>query len=408
MKPGLVRTEELLRRLGAPHHACGRIIHITGTSGKGSVAALVEAGLRAAGCRVGLYTSPALEHFTERIQLDRVPIPPARFAALMALVRPAVEAMVAEGHEQPTEFEVVTAAAFLYYQQEQPDWLVLEVGLGGRFDATTVVPAPVATAITNIGLDHIQELGSTHEQIAWDKAGICKPGVPCATGTAHPGALAVIAQVAADVGAPLHTIGPDTWRVVSFSPAGQVVDLQGERGWYRNVPLRMLGQHQAANAALALWLLERAGVGEEAIRQGFGSVVWPGRFELLQGVLLDGAHNEAKARALAAALREYFPGRPLVLVLGVLADKNVRAIAEQLVPPVRHVVVTTPVSARALPAQALALEVARLGREVTVIPDLPAAVKEARTLAGEEGLVVVTGSLYTVGPVRSFLRQNVH
>lgn len=408
MKPGLARTEELLRRLGDPHRACGRVIHITGTSGKGSVAALVEAGLRAAGHRVGLYTSPALEHFTERIQLDRVPISQERFAALMAQVRPAVEAMVAEGNEQATEFEVVTAAAFLYYHQERPDWLVLEVGLGGRFDATTAVPSPQATAITNISLDHVQELGPTYEDIAWDKAGICKPGVPCATGAAHPGALAVIRRAAAEVGAPLHTIGSDAWRVVSHSADKQVVDLLGERGWYRNVPLQLLGRHQAGNAALALWLLERAGVSEEAVRRGFGSVVWPGRFELVQGVLLDAAHNESKAQALAAALRDYFAGRPLVLVLGVLADKNVRAIAEHLVPLAVRVIVTTPVSARALPAQALALEVARLGQEVVVIPDVPAAVQEARTLAGDKGLPIVTGSLYTVGPARSYLRQNIH
>lgn len=407
MKPGLARTEELLRRLGAPHHDCGRVIHITGTNGKGSVAALVEAALRAAGCRVGLYTSPALEHFTERIQLNRQPIPPERFAALMAAVRPVVEAMVADGCEQPTEFEVVTAAAFLYFHQERPDWLVLEVGLGGRFDSTTVVPRPVATAITTVAIDHVAQLGESHEAIAWDKAGVIKPGVPCVTGALHPGALAVIAQVAAEAGAPLHVVPAEAWRVNSFAESGQVVELEGARRLYQDLHLSLLGRHQAANAAVALRLLEIAGIDEAAIRAGFGACVWPGRMEMLGGVLLDGAHNESKAAALAEALCAYFPGRPLVLVLGVLADKNVTGIARHLVPLADQVVVTTPANARALPAAKLAEEVARLGAHATVIPNLPTAVLEGRRLAAGGGLSVVTGSLYTVGPARSALRQNL-
>jgi dihydrofolate synthase / folylpolyglutamate synthase len=408
MKPGLERTIELLRRLGEPQRGCGRVLHITGTSGKGSVAALAEAALRAAGRRTGLYTSPDLGQITERIRLDGEPIAPADFARLVGRAGQAAGQMVGAGHEQPTEFEVLTAAAFRYYHEAGTEWLVLEVGLGGRFDATTAVHSPAATAITNIGLDHVQQLGPTHEAIAWDKAGILKPGVRCVTATAHPGALAVIEQVAAEVGAPLHPIGPDSAQVVRFGPEGQVVNLKGPDGWLQEVRLSLLGRHQAENAALALWLLTWAGVGEEAVRQGFASAVWPGRFELVEGILLDGAHSEAKAQALSGALADYYPGRPLVLVLGLLADKNVPAIVGILAPLARHVVVTTPASPRAMPAAALAKAVRAAGAEVTVLPAIPDALEQARRLSRPDNLIVVTGSFYTVGPARAYLKRNAH
>ncbi|MDB4894902.1 MAG: folylpolyglutamate synthase [Firmicutes bacterium] len=405
MKPGLERTQELLRRVGRPDRRAGRIIHITGTSGKGSVAAMVEAGLRAAGNRVGLYTSPSLERFTDRIQVDRREIAPEELAELAAEVQPHVEAMVAEGLEQPTEFEVTTVLAFLHYARQHIDWLVLEVGLGGRFDATTAIDNPVVSCITNIALDHTEWLGSTHEQIAWDKAGIIKPAVPCVTGTEHAGALEVIREVALANDSVLLEVGPADYQVISFGPAGQVVDLLGARGWYRAVELSLLGQHQASNAAVAVRVLELAGIGEDAIRSGLARVLWPGRFELLQvpggpTVLLDAAHNPAKCEALAGAVAAYFPGRPVSLVLGVLADKNVAGMARPLLGLADRIWVTTPESPRRLAAAELAAVCASLGRSVTVADAIADAVALALDASRPERLVVITGSFYTVGPAR--------
>lgn len=412
MKPGLDRTRRLLERVGRPDRHCGKVVHVTGTSGKGSVAAMVESALRGAGHRVGLYTSPSLERFTDRIQINRLNVPEERLAALIARLRPEVEALVAEGCEQPTEFEVITTAAFLYFAEEQVDWLVLEVGLGGRFDSTTVIEGPVVTCITNIGLDHTEWLGPTHERIAWDKAGIIKPATPCVTGTEHPGALEVIRSVALEQDAVLLEVGQGDHRVISFSPDGQVVDLLGARGWYRGVRLSLLGRHQAANAAVALRVLELLGLGEEAIRAGLGSVVWPGRLELLQAggrtVLLDAAHNEAKCQALAVAVSEYLPGRPVNLVLGVLADKDVRAMAQSVLKVAGGVWTVTPESPRALPAEELAEICRELGHgSISVAPSVAAGVDAALAGASPGGVVLITGSFYTIGPARRHLRLKI-
>ncbi|HLN61276.1 MAG TPA: folylpolyglutamate synthase/dihydrofolate synthase family protein [Symbiobacteriaceae bacterium] len=412
VKLGLERTQELLRRLGNPERKCGRIVHVTGTSGKGSVSAMVEAGLRAAGQKVGLYTSPSLERFTERFQVNRQDIAPDELADLITELRGHVEQMAAEGGEPVTEFEFTTALGFLHFARQRVDWLVLEVGVGGRYDATNVVGNTAVACITNIGLDHVEWLGDTEEKIAWEKAGIIKPAVPCVTGTEHPGALQVIREVALANDAVLTEVTSEDYRVVSYGPEGQVVDLYGARGWYEGVRLPLLGNHQAANAAVALRVLELCGVGEEAVRQGLGAVTWPGRLEVLAlpggpMVLLDAAHNPPKCEALAAAVRQYFPGRPVRLVLGALADKDVAAMARPLVEMAEQVWVTTPESPRKLPAADLAEVCRRFGRDAVVEPSIGAAVGLALEGARPGDLVLVTGSFYTVGPARQFVHARI-
>lgn len=408
MKPGLERTAELLRRVGRPDRQAGRIIHITGTSGKGSVSAMVEAGLRAAGHKVGLYTSPALERFNERIQINRVQIPDQELAALVGEVAPHVEGMVADGFEQPTEFEVTTVVAFLWFARQQVEWLVLEVGMGGRFDATTAIENPVVTCITNIGLDHTQWLGPTHEAIAFDKAGIIKPGVPCVTGTDHSGALAVIREVALANHAPLVEVKPEDWHVTQVGATGQLVDVLGARGWYRAMHLFLLGRHQVANAAVAVRILELAGIGEIEIRRGLAMVEWPGRMELFtidEGpmVLLDAAHNPAKCQALAEAVDEYFPYQSIWLVLGALADKEVAEMVQPLLDLAERVYVTTPKSPRRMEASELAEICRRFHDDVVVVEQVSDALKTAVGAAGRGDLVLVAGSFYTVGPARRIL-----
>lgn len=412
MKMGLDRTKELLRRVDRPDRRAGRIIHITGTSGKGSVAALVESALRAAGYRVGLYTSPSLEKFTDRIQVDRREIPEADLAAAVSEVAPHVAAMVAEGLEQPTEFEVTTVAALLYFAKCRVDWLVLEVGLGGRLDATTAAEAPVISCITNIGLDHTDILGNTHEAIAADKSCIIRPGIPCVTGTTHSGALAVIREAALANHADLIEVSQDDYAVERYGTEGQWVRLLGARGWYREVRLALLGHHQAANAAVAVRVLELAGLPETAIRAGFGHVVWPGRFEILRTpgmptIILDAAHNPAKCEALATAVADYFPGRPVTLVLGALADKNVRDMARLLLSLAGSVWTTTPESPRRLEAAGLADVCAALGHTARVEPSIPAVVDQALAASDPSGVVLITGSFYTVGPARRHLRTRI-
>lgn len=408
IKPGLERTRELLTRLGHPEREIPRVIHITGTAGKGSVSAMVEAGLRAAGFKVGLYTSPPLERFTERIQVNRREIGEERAASLIDTVRQHVSAMVAGGLEQPTEFEVITAAAFLYFAEQQVDWLVLEVGLGGRYDATNVVSSPAVTCITNIGLDHTEWLGKTHEAIAWDKAGIIKQGVPCVTATEHPGALQVIREVAQSQGAPLIEVTPADWQVVSWGLDGQVVDLKGARSWYRGLRLPLLGEHQAANAAVALRVLELAGADRAAIREGLAGLVWPGRMELMTAaggvpVLLDAAHNPAKCAALAAAVRRCFPERRILLVLGVLADKDAAAMIRPLLDLAARVWVAAPENPRALPAADLQALCRSLGAAAEAAASVPEALQAALREASPADLVLVTGSFYTVGPARRYM-----
>lgn len=429
MRPGLDRTAELLRRLGHPEQAGYRIVHVTGTNGKGSTCALVAAGLQAAGYRTGLYISPFLEEWTERIQLDGRPIPPEDVAALVTEVRPHVEAMVGEGFEQPTEFEVTTAVALLYYARMQADWVVLEVGLGGRHDATNVIERPAVTCITNVALDHTSVLGNTPEEIAWDKAGILKPGVPCVMAVEHPGAQGVIRHVAQEVGAPVAPVrapsAPSAWGL-----DGQTFDLAGRwrngaglpsPGNYRDLRLRLAGRHQLANAACAVAVLELCGVREEAVRSGLAAAAWPGRFEWVPlngpespGVILDGAHNPAGARALAATVRDYLVGRRVALVLGMLADKKVQPVLRHLLPLADAVVVTTPDNApRALPAPELARRIHRALAAGAGALDLPIRLAPTPCLAVERALewcvagdvVLVTGSLYTVGPVRTHLRH---
>jgi dihydrofolate synthase / folylpolyglutamate synthase len=412
VKLGLERTQELLRRLGRPERRCGRVVHVTGTSGKGSVSAVVESGLRAAGYKVGLYTSPSLERFTERMQVNRQDIPADELAGLVAEARVQVEAMVAEGWEQPTEFEVTTVVGFLYFSRQYLDWLVLEVGVGGRYDATATVANTAVACITNIGLDHTDWLGNTEEKIAWEKAGIIRPAVPAVTGTEHAGALEVIRQEALSMDSVLAEVTGEDYRVVSFEPEGQVVDLYGARGWYEGVRLSLLGNHQAANAAVALRVLELCGVSEAHIRQGLGTVVWPGRMEAVHltggpAVLLDAAHNPDKCGALAEAVRQYFPGRKVLLVLGALADKNVEAMARPLVALAERVWTTTPESPRQLSAADLAQVCRGLGADPVVEPHIAAAVEQAVQAAAPGDLVLITGSFYIVGPARFFLQSRV-
>lgn len=421
----LQRMVRFMADFGDPHRRYPSL-HIAGTKGKGSVAAMCASALRTGGYRTGLYTSPHLLEFGERIQVDGEHIPRAAVAALVERLR----ARVPE-HPGITTFELTTALAFLYFEQAQVDVAVLEVGLGGRLDATNIVTPRVAV-ITSLSYDHQSLLGHTLGEIAGEKGGIIKPGVPVVTAPQPPEALAVLEQVAAARGAPLTRVGHDwLYRPREQSLAGQTFEIWSAReaqqinalralghaaAWRPEVmELSLLGQHQVENGAVAyaaLQALREQGVplAPWAIRAGLHATRWPGRFEVVSqqpALVLDGAHNADSAAKLAATVREYYAGRPVTLVFGASSDKDVAGMLRALLAPetgVRRVVVTQAVHPRAQEPEALAALVAQLAPpdsvSVQTAPTVAQAVAEAVQGAGPEEVIVATGSLFVVAEAR--------
>ena len=397
-KPGLERVSELLRRLGEPQKKL-KFVHVAGTNGKGSCAAMLASVLRAAGYRTGLFTSPYLWRFNERMQLNGEPIGDDTLADVTARLKPQAEAMA----DHPTEFEMMTAAALLWYAEAGCDVVVLEVGLGGRFDATNVIEAPEVSVIMNIGLDHTEILGDTPEKIALEKAGIVKPGCPCVLYQQTAGVENVVRQVCAERGAPL--------RIADFSAIRPEFDsLEGQVFTYKNEPyaIPLLGAHQLKNAAVAI---EAAGVlrekgwriEQDALEHGLYAVSWPARFELLREeppFVVDGGHNVQCAETVADNLLRYFPDQRRVLLLGVLRDKDVAGMLSVLAPAADAFVCVTPDSPRALPAEELAELLRPYGKPVTACGGIPEGVSEALAQAGDDAMVCAVGSLYMAGEVR--------
>jgi dihydrofolate synthase/folylpolyglutamate synthase len=386
---GLGRIEELLRRLGDPHRSGLNIVHIGGTNGKGSTTAMLSEILREAGCRVGAFTSPHLHSYTERYRINGDQIKPERVAALLTELRPHLDAMVTDGYEHPTEFEVGTAMAFLYFSREKVDCLLLEVGLGGAIDSTNVAPS-VLSVITNVAMDHMDYLGHTIKEIAAVKAGIIKYGTPVVTAATGEG-LQVIEQYCAEKGCRLTRVGQEvTWEPVSHSLSGQRFSVTGQKGLYKDLTIKLLGRHQLVNAATAIAaaeILNETGmpVGAGAIYKGLASALWPGRLEVFNRkplIILDGAHNFAGARSLKQAMVDYFPGRNIVLVMGMLADKERARVVGELVPGARAVVVTRPDSPRSGDWQRLADLAGRFAPELYLVEDVGGALEKAGNLAG--------------------------
>ncbi|MDQ1706452.1 MAG: dihydrofolate synthase / folylpolyglutamate synthase [Frankiaceae bacterium] len=424
MVPDLDRIVDLLDLLGSPQRAYPSI-HITGTNGKTTTARMIDALLRGFGVRTGRYTSPHLESVVERIALDGRPIDAERFAAAYDDIAPYVDLVDARHPDRMTFFELLTAMAFATFADAPVDVGVIEVGLGGRWDATNVIDAPVAVVMP-IGLDHVGLLGDTVEAIAAEKAGIVHAGALLVTGPQPEGAGRVLANHAAGVGATLLQAGRDFGvRGRSVAIGGQLLDLEGLGGRYDEVFLPLHGAHQAGNAVCALAAVEaffgvrdggRGPLDPDVVRAAFAAVTSPGRLEVVRRaptVMLDGAHNPAGAAALAAALDEAFTFDRLVAVVALLDDKDAVGLLAELGPVVSKVVVTTNSSPRALPAQALAT-VARsvLGDDrVEVAERLDDAIERAIAIAEEPddgggiagGGVLITGSIVTVGDARQLL-----
>ncbi|MBC7253465.1 MAG: bifunctional folylpolyglutamate synthase/dihydrofolate synthase [Actinobacteria bacterium] len=415
IKPGLERIRLLLSKLDHPQSAFPSI-HITGTNGKTSTARMAASILQVGGRKVGRYTSPHLQSVTERICVDGRPVTEREFASLLERVIPAVEETDAQTGDPLTYFEVTTAMAFLHFARRKVDLGVIEVGLGGRLDATNLVRSPVQV-ITGVAFDHMAELGDTLEKIAMEKAGIVKEGSTVISAVAHPGALEVVAAACADKGSELKLYGRDFQLLyhltygVDTEKIGQALGIRGLLREYADLFLPLLGKHQGINAACAVAACEAfaaspAALSLDEVAAGLRRVTSPGRLEVVSLhplVLLDGAHNPSGAVRLAQVIRDDLDFERLVLVLGILEDKDMGRMLKILLPLADTVVFTQSREERAAPARKLARMAREMGYDGVVVEDIGEAVRFARTLASVTDMVCVTGSLYTVGEARDAL-----
>lgn len=404
VKFGLNRTERILEKLGNPHHGL-KYVHVGGTNGKGSVVAFVSSVLKSHGYKVGSYTSPHLLRFTERFRINWEEISHSRVIDLYEKVR---AVLVPESY--PTFFEFVTAMAFLYFREENVDWGVIEVGMGGRLDCTNVI-TPCVSIITNVGFDHQEFLGTSLAAISREKAGIIKRGVPVITGAKQPIVQSVIKTTAYALGAPLRMLGKD-FVIKKGSP--QSFHYQGKTRGFRDLILPLIGDHQRENAALALAaleVLEERGLlelKENEVREGLMATSWPGRAEILARnptILLDGAHNPHGAESLKQIIKTNFSYDKLYLVIGVMGDKDIRGIFRRLLPGAEAVIFTRPRYSRAADPEFLKKMARSYISRCYVIPNVAQAIEYAKSEAGQNDLICITGSLYFVGEVKELFGE---
>ncbi len=398
---GLENISRLLGAIGDPHRSL-RTVHVAGTNGKGSVATMISCILKAAGYRVGKYTSPHLVSFTERITVNEEEIGEDEVASLTEHIRERAHGTGPDPFY--TYFDFTTALAFEHFRREKVDIAVVETGLGGRLDSTNVIE-PLTTVVTNVAFDHMKELGGTIGKIAGEKAGIIKKGVPLITG-ARGRALEVLEARARELASPIHVLGRDFLgrkkgeRRFSYRGIGWDCD---------NIALNLEGDHQLFNAALALCAVEslsRGGfrVGEDHVRDALASVRWQGRLETVRErplVILDGAHNLSGVRALTRFLRSRYRDRRKVLVFGVMRDKQYGRMLEVMNGCVDLAILTQPNTERALEAESMR----GLARNPIVTKDTKSALRKARQLAGDRDLILVTGSLYTIGEAKRVVNE---
>lgn len=404
-KLGLDRTRELLGKLNDPQKEL-KFIHIAGTNGKGSTAAMLSSILEEAGYRVGLYTSPFINRFNERMQVNHQPIPDEELAALTEYVRPYADAMA----DSPTEFELITALAMVWFARQKCDIVVLEVGMGGELDSTNIIDVPEAAVIAAMGLDHVKELGPTMADIARAKAGIIKEGGRVVSYGGNPEADEVIAAVCRARNASL--CQPDFSAIVpgDFSLEGQTFSYKGWCGL--RIPL--VGAYQMNNAAVVLETVEVLrqrgwSVSDEAVRQGLADTRWPARFEVLRRdpvFIVDGGHNPHGIRATAESLRRLFPGRKITFVTGVMADKDVEHILGLIVPLADQFFTVRPDNPRAMDAGELARRIEAMGAKATPCASVRDGVDRAIQAEGPHGVACALGSLYMSGEVRSCFGKN--
>jgi len=415
---GLDRTRQLLKALGDPQKSL-RFVHVAGSNGKGSTCAMLDSILRAAGYKVGLYTSPYIQEFEERMQVQGENIPGEKLAVLTEKVKEIADGM----EDHPSQFELVTAIAMQYFKDEKCDIVVLEVGMGGALDSTNAIDAPEVAVITNIGLEHTEYLGDTLEKIATTKSGIIKSGCSCVCYDGAPEVTEVIRNVCAEKKVPLTCVDFSKLELLSETLEGQNIKYEG-----RHYRLNLLGQHQLHNCCVVMETINALKVRgwiipDEAVKVGLDSVKWPARLEVMSKnplFILDGGHNPQCAQALADSLKNILGDKKAVFLLGVLADKDYKQMMDLVIPYAEEFFCLTPVSDRALTGKQLTEYLMGLGQKATavslsdekshdvtpqVIEDIRTGLKLAKEAAGEDGIVISFGSLYLVGHIRTELQK---
>lgn len=415
---GLENVSRLLDILGNPHREL-RIIHVAGTNGKGSTCSFINSMLIYQGYNVGLYTSPYLEEFNERIKINNVNISDEDLAQSVSRVSDAIDKMIEEGCDHPTEFEIITACAFLYFRDRDVDFAVIEVGLGGRLDATNVC-IPLISAITSISMDHTEYLGDTLARIAFEKGGIIKDKRPVVLYQQSDEVESVISSICSDRDSELFITENDKIEYISEEMSSQSVNLEVMGHFYSGVEISLPGRHQARNLAVALSVLrlleissEISQVDTEALYRSIRETKWPGRMEVIKTeplTIIDGAHNPDGAAILSESVDRYLVGKKINLVFGMLRDKDILSVAKLLAVRADRIIITEPESPRAASSaevHGIILEALR-GEDIpdiTEIPDIEEAVRQAQSMAGDGEAVIYAGSLYMIGRVRSLLRK---
>ncbi len=443
---GLERVNELLRRLGNPHEGM-RYIHVAGTNGKGSVSKFIEQGLAGCGYKVGLYTSPYIEKFNERIQFDGEMITDEELEIYGNKALAKAAEMTDEGLTSPTEFEVVMATAFLFFKDKEPDLVVLEAGMGGIGDATNVITKPLASVFTSVSFDHMHILGNTLEEIATDKAGIIKAGCPVISNVSQHGPAAVIAKRAYEMGSRLYDVSKIKCSIDWHSSIQQQVSMQLWYTDYSEVVISMVGKHQAENLKTALATIEvlrQAGelkIERSRLYAGLEKAMQPGRFEVIGGrdlaasgerltlqdedspyiregkmpiVVIDGAHNDAGAEAIAGTMRENFPDWKTLIVMGMVEKKETEKVVGHFLDVTTDFIVTKPsYEGRAMSVEELAEHIETVAKErgkdvhiIDRIQTVAGSVKRAAEIWQDYDVVLFTGSLYLIGEVRSIIQKN--
>lgn len=402
--PGLGRTQELLKKMGNPEKKL-KFVHLAGTNGKGSTAAMTASILSKAGYRTGLYTSPYIYRFHERIQVDGVEISDEDLTEITEYVKPLADSMA----QSPTEFELVCCIAFEYFYRKKCDIVVLEVGMGGAWDATNVIEVPEVAVITNIGLDHTEYLGDTVEKIAETKSGIFKPHGHAVVYRSTPSVEAVYERVCAERDVSLRKADFDGLVLKAHTLEGQVFDC----GSRKNLVLPLLGDHQLHNASVVLSIADTLigegwNISEQNIYDGIRDVRWPGRFDIVCRkplFIIDGGHNPQCIEALVKNIRDYLAGKKVVALTGVLADKDYADMYKPVMPLVDRFVCITPPNPRKLEAEQLARYLRQAGAQAQASESILDGVKQTMDLAGKDGVVLCFGSLYSIGGIRDALKD---
>ncbi len=410
---GLERMTRLLELLGNPQETM-RVIHVAGTNGKGSVCRYLYTVLQENGYKTGLYTSPFLERFTERMECGGAEISEADLIFYTEKVLDKVALMLAEGMESPTEFELITAIAFLYFSEQNIDFLVLEVGLGGTGDSTNMVSKPVASVITSISYDHMEYLGGTLEKIAAEKAGIIKPGVPVIFNVDDEKAAAAIRRIAEEKGSRIYEVNSTSYDIKKKTVDFYTFDAEILETEYRDLSITMIGDHQICNAVCALTVLEvlrkeNPGMLDmDKLYSGFRKARQTGRFEILSKepfVIIDGAHNEAGAESLRAVMKAHFPNSRVLMVTGMLADKKIDKLLDKFEMIADDFIATEPDNPRKLSAADLCSQIRKRGKSCAAIEDPERASRYAGKLSSSYDVTLYAGSLYLIGKIRGLLNH---